>query len=227
MNSILIALENSSPLKSKKKVNQDNYVDDEFIKRITKHAYAYIRNINLPASLSAEDLINQGVIIALENQHKFNKNIPCVFYTFIAPYIQGEWSKYISRMYFSPSPSLKSYHKKKNNKLHDYGEVSIELFVNENGELPFENEKDTISLFFEIPIHESANVIKNCLYQLRDKNDNGISFAKTRKKYHLEINIMGKKQFIGQFKTKKLAILAKEKFLNDFMECVLDAAVKE
>ena len=124
---------------------------------------------------------------------------------------------------------MKHYWNKKGIVKNDYGEVSIELFVNESFEIPFDRSfnDDSVSLFFEIPIQESAACIKECLRILKENDDAGISFAKTRAKYHVEVSICKHKQFIGQYKTIALARAAKVKFLNDFMNAVLDAAIPD
>lgn len=38
--------------------------------------------------------------------------------------------------------------------------------------------------------------------QIKNQTESGISFAKTRSKYHVEVTVCGRKQFVGQFKDK-------------------------
>ena len=59
--------------------------------------------------------------------------------------------------------------------------------------------------------------------QVKDETGAGISFAKSRKKFHVEVAVCGRKQFIGQFKNLLDAQRAKSEFLNSFMDAVLDA----
>lgn len=72
---------------------------------------------------------------------------------------------------------------------------------------------------------------KDCLIdirrQIKQSTTSGISFAKTRGKFHVEVVICQRQQFIGQFKTMDEAKKAKIEFLESFMDAVLGSIEDE
>lgn len=65
----------------------------------------------------------------------------------------------------------------------------------------------------------SENIIKG---KLRTNNKSGVSgvrFDKERKKWTASIKIMYKQHFLGQFKTKKEAIMARKEAEKEYVKC--------
>jgi hypothetical protein len=116
---------------------------------------------------------------------------------------------------------------------YDYGETSLEVLATNKGQ-PWEEwlgnvkEEECMEInFFTLTLTEAAECLTDIRNQIKNPNDHGISFAKTRNKWHLECKVQKHRQFIGQYISIDEARQAKKKFLGDLMDAILDAVDNE
>ena len=176
----------------------------------------------LPPSLELEDLYQEGLLYMLEHPEKDKQLVNAS--------LVNHFRKLADKMRVAPGSAVRCYQKKRGNKL-SFGEVSLELLATEDGTWEdFLGSRQDIdsddvyeSSFFTMTLDEATSCLTDIRKQQRKNNDVGISWAKTRNKYHVEVVICGRTQFIGQFIEIQAAREAKQKFLDDFMDAVLDA----
>ena len=179
----------------------------------------------LPPSIERSDLVQEAFVIALEHELAYVDDGQAKWSTFLRKPVKWAWSRLIARQHFGPSVSVRSWRRKRGLPI-DYGEVSIECLAAVDGAAWIESiaagEEGEVS-FFSLTLPEATACLVDIRRQLKDETGAGISFAKSRNKFHVEVAMRGRKQFIGQFKNLLDAQRAKSEFLNSFMDAVLDA----
>lgn len=132
-----------------------------------------------------------------------------------------------AKLWVGPSPQMRHYYRKTGKSV-NFGESSLEDFAvagsswedwldlkqaeTEGGELDclLPNKHALAELLDEI-----NNLMENV-------SDVGISYAKTRNKWHVECKIKKHTQFIGQFKNIESARISKCQFLTNLKDKVLE-----
>jgi hypothetical protein len=173
----------------------------------------------LPPSMDEEDCFQDAILYMLEHPDK-----PKCYYEAVLP---KEFLKKAQKLRTGPGASIRHYHKSKGTPL-NFGEVSIEVFASDGKtweDFMSERQDDDVYevSFFTLTIEEATECLKDIRSQQKKADDSGISWAKTRGKYHLECAVRKRKQFIGQYITIEEARDAKKKFLGDLMDAILDA----
>lgn len=183
---------------------------------------------SVPRSVTEDDLVQEAALVALERQGKYVNDGRASFASYLDKVVRGRWADYCAKMRYGPSAQT-AWHKAKRGESCDYGEISIECLVSGEGgnwedwlsAQPYGSDPEVV--FYTININDCAGVLREIREQLKAGNMAGIYWAKTRNKWHVEVNVSGKKQFIGQFKELQKAIAAKADFLDSFMDVVLRA----
>ena len=180
---------------------------------------------SLPPSIEKSDLVQEAFVTALEHEREYVDDGRAKFSTFLRGPVKWAWAKLIARQHFGPSVSVRSWKRKRGLPV-DYGEVSIECLAAVDGTAWIESiaadEEGEVS-FFSLSLFEATACLVDIRRKLRDEGDTGVSFTKSRKKFHVEVSVCGRKQFIGQFNSLIDARRARIEFLNSFMDAVLDA----
>ena len=179
---------------------------------------------SLPASMTVDDLVQEGMLLALERMDTFIDDGRASYSTYIKSIVRFRWIDYIAKQYFGPSAQVRHYTNRKAGFAY-YSEVSIECTTDGkwqewlNG---LEDGSDGQVSFIELSEEESACCIKELELAIEANDDAGISFSKTRNKYHVQVKACKCKQFIGQFKLLESARKAKRDFLVSFLSVVRD-----
>ena len=178
-----------------------------------------VREGYLPPSMDGDDCYQEAVLYMLEHPDKPKSYVEAV--------LPHHFKMLASRMRVMPGSAVRCYHKKKNTPL-CFGEVSLEVLATDGNtwedfmESRQENEECEVS-FFTLSLDEAAECLTDIRKQQKKADDSGISWAKTRDKWHLECRVQKRRQFIGQYIIIEDARLAKQKFLGDLMDAILDA----
>ena len=129
-----------------------------------------------------------------------------------------------SRQYVCSSYSVKHYWRKKGRDVEQGGEVSLEDLSDRWYEFiasPITEENaSNDTLIDENKVRMALTEVKA---QLWAQDRRGISFAKTRNKYHVEVSILGRKQFVGQFADERTAVEKKLEFLTSMQSVLMEA----
>ena len=192
-------------------------VSQEVHKMAKYNALNAVRQGVLPPSMDFDDAYQECLIFMYEHSDKPKAYIEKSLYFHLI--------RCTEKLRVAPSSSMRSYYKKAGRSF-EYGEYSLEVIAgdgdcNEWLKCPEEEERDVT--VFNFTAEEAIAVINDCRRQIKQGDENGISFATTRGKWHVEVSICRRKQFVGQFLLLDEAKAAKQKFLNDFMEAVFDA----
>ncbi len=185
------------------------------------HAYkAIVIDKIAPVAMDRDDAYQEAVLYMLENPGK-----PKAYYEAVLPFRLKEVA---DKLWVRPSRDSARYHRLKGTPL-DYGETSLEVMATNKGQ-PWqewladtkEDEYNEIH-FFSLTLDEATECLTDIRRQMKKPDDSGISFAKTRNKWHLECRVQKHTQFIGQYPVIEEARQAKQKFLGDLMDAILDA----
>jgi hypothetical protein len=174
--------------------------------------------------------VQEALCEALECEERFIDDGRAKFSTYLNKPVRGRWADVVSAAYYGPSASVKSWRKKQGGWDVDYGEVSIEVVASDGtnwlDSQTCEEDTEIEISFFNLTMAEAADCLIDIRRQVKAKTDVGISWAKTRSKYHVCVTVCGRQQFVGQFKDIADARAAKVQFLESFMDAVL-AAIEE
>jgi len=185
------------------------------------HAYkAVVIDKVTPVAMDMDDAYQEAILYMLENPGK-----PKAYYEKVLPF---RLRKVADTLWVRPSRDSVAYHRQKKTPL-DYGETSLEVLAQSKGR-PWEewlgdtNEDEYNEIhFFSLTLDEATACLTDIRRQMKNPDDSGISFAKTRNKWHLECKVQKHTQFIGQYLQIEQAREAKQKFLGDLMDAILDA----
>lgn len=189
------------------------------------HAYkAVVLDKIAPVAMDMDDAYQDAILYMLENPGKEK-----AYYEAVLPFRLRDSA---DKLWVRPSRVSALYHRKKGAPL-DYGETSLEVLATNKGQ-PWEEwlgnvkEEECLEInFFSLTLTEATECLTDIRSQMKNPNDHGISFAKTRNKWHLECKVQKHKQFIGQYINIDEARQAKQKFLGDLMDAILDAVDNE
>jgi len=205
--------------------NEKNLALDNTMHKTAKYrALDAMRSGFLPPSMTFDDCYQEALLFMLEHPDK-----PKAYMEFTIP-LHLRTVAHKNRV--GPSAAVIGYHKKKGAPL-DFGEYSLEVLASNNGgnwedflDLRKDDEVMEVS-FFTLTLEEATDCLTDLRAQQKKSNDSGISYAKTRNKWHLECTVQKRKQFIGQYLNIEDARAAKQKFLGDLMDAILDAISNE
>lgn len=176
---------------------------------------------SLPRSMDSEDAFHDAIVAILEEPGK-----PKAYWHKVLPFKIKDKAQ---KLWVNPGSQAINYYRKKGRPL-SYGEFSLEVIAKEKGR-PWEefiadaevNEEDCEVNFFNLTLDEATECLKDIRKQIKENNDFGISWAKTRNKWHTECRIKNNNQFIGQFERIEDARMAKRNFLESFMDAILES----
>ena len=177
----------------------------------------------LPPSISPDDMAQEGYLVALEKLPKFNQDGSALFATYVHQAVVGRWSDMMARSHYGPPSSTRSWRRKRGLAV-DYGEVSVEV-LGDNWQDFVADDPNADDDFCAVPACELVACLADIDRQIDADNSIGISFAKTRNKWHVAPIVCGKEQFVGQFNSRAEAVQAKRDFLRSFRFTVADCEV--
>ena len=146
----------------------------------------------LPPSISLSDMVQEGYLVALEKLPKFSPDGSTMFATYVHQAVVGRWSDMYARSHYGPPSSTRSWRRKRGLAV-DYGEVSVDV-LGDNWQDLVASEPAADDDCYAVPACELAVCLADIDRQIDADNSVGISFAKTRNKWHVAPIVCGKEQ---------------------------------
>lgn len=163
----------------------------------------------LPASLGVDDLVQEALLLALTHRDKFRADGRACYLTYLHTVIHGRWADMCAQSHFGPSACMRYYRRKKGLPI-NYGETSLDQGA--------WSDRIATPESTPAPVHTLAQEHRAEVERhLANFSDLGISYAKTRQKYHVQPRILGREVFLGQFRDLDAARDAKRAFLGSLL----------
>lgn len=187
-------------------------------KTAENHAWRAVRDNFLPRAMDKDDCYQEAMLYMLEHQEKPKEYIEAV--------LPFHLRLVAAKLWVGPSPQMRHYYRKTGKSV-NFGESSLEDFSVDSSSWEDwldlkQTEIEDVFSDDALPLSMVIEVIEEIKLQQKIPNDCGISYAKTRKKWHLECKVQKHTQFIGQYKTIEEARLAKYEFLQRLMDLILN-----
>ena len=196
--------------------------------RFERMACAFMAN-RFCNSVGVDDLVQIGLLEAMEAQSRFKNTGEATFSTFVSRGVLGAWSEAIAASHFGPCVSTRAYMRKKG-KTVDYGEISYDGFGDEwLANVPDEQEPMS---YLHITEQDAAAVLADIDRQLAYTGEPK-HIAKNAKRahyktgaYYVFVKVLGREQFVCTAKTMEEAVGKQREFLYSLREWCM-AAIEE
>ena len=202
--------------------------------RFERMARAFMAN-RFCNSVGVDDLVQIGLLEAMEAQSRFKNTGEATFSTFVSRGVLGAWSEAIAASHFGPCVSTRAYMRKKGEAV-DYGEVSYDAWPGGKDWLEgipanVPDEQEPMS-YLHITEQDAAAVLADIDRQLAYTGEpKHIAKNATRAHYktgayYVFVKVLGREQFVCTAKTMEEAVGKQREFLYSLREWCM-AAIEE